>query len=309
MKHIFYRITFFIVLCILAGIWLVTETYASPFCMSYDDEADDSDSGDSYETTLLHNYVVVLDPGHDSYHGGAFANGLNEEQLNFQIANYCKEELERNPQIKVYLTHDTMTCPFPYEDPKLCNKARCDFAASVHADLFVSIHINNIYAKYVRGLEIYYQTKNYRSVHYNRGQKLAMYLQDELLALGMINRGIFTKNSTENKYNDENFYPDGSRADYYNVLRNCKYNDITAVIIEHGYLSNRNDVNTFLNTDSKLQRLAVADSIGILRYLSEIDKNASAADLLMMNNNRKDALSSFETSQLHSIPYMLHYFK
>ena len=40
------------------------------------------------------NVVVALDPGHDSTHTGAGANGVREEVLTLKIAKYCKEELE-----------------------------------------------------------------------------------------------------------------------------------------------------------------------------------------------------------------------
>ena len=38
--------------------------------------------------------MVALDPGHDSTHTGAGANGVREEVLTLKIAKYCKEELE-----------------------------------------------------------------------------------------------------------------------------------------------------------------------------------------------------------------------
>lgn len=32
--------------------------------------------------------VIMLDPGHDSKHGGAGDNGVREEELNLKIAQY-----------------------------------------------------------------------------------------------------------------------------------------------------------------------------------------------------------------------------
>ena len=58
------------------------------------------------------NVVVMLDPGHDSTHTGAAAYGLKEQQLNLKIGLACRTELEKYDGITVYMTHDTIACPF-----------------------------------------------------------------------------------------------------------------------------------------------------------------------------------------------------
>lgn len=212
-------------------------------------------------------YVVVLDPGHDLEHAGAWKNGLKEEELNMKIAQYCKEALEQYSHVTVYLTHDSLDCPFHEETSSECNKARCYYASLVHADLFVSLHVNNCDSSRVSGYELYYPTRNYVPELNGQGYELVTCIASELSALGMRSNGIYTKNSTENKKNDENFYPDGSRADYYNVIRNSKYHNILGIIVEHGYLSNKSDINQFLSSDEKLEALGQADARGIAAYL------------------------------------------
>ncbi|MGN0159998.1 MAG: N-acetylmuramoyl-L-alanine amidase [Lachnospiraceae bacterium] len=232
-----------------------------------DNDRGGEEDADISETPSKTGYVVVLDPGHDSSHTGAAKNGLYEERLNMKIAQYCKEALEEYSYVTVYLTHEDLSCPYPGTDSKECNKKRCEFAASVDADLFVSLHINNNDNRYTRGYELYYPTTNYISYLNPLGYDLVRSIEKELIGLGMSDHGIYTRNSTENKKNDENFYPDGTRADYYNVIRNCKYHEILGVIVEHGYLSNKSDVNQFLNSDAKLQALGEADARGIAEYL------------------------------------------
>ena len=48
--------------------------------------------------------VIALDPGHGGYDPGASANGLNEKDINWKIALYCKEEIERHAGYKVFMT-------------------------------------------------------------------------------------------------------------------------------------------------------------------------------------------------------------
>ena len=40
-------------------------------------------------------YVIVLDPGHGGYDGGANGNGVNEKDLTLKIAKHCKKYLEQ----------------------------------------------------------------------------------------------------------------------------------------------------------------------------------------------------------------------
>ncbi len=44
--------------------------------------------------------TVVLDPGHCSVHTGAKANGLREEKVVLDIANACRDELNKYENIK-----------------------------------------------------------------------------------------------------------------------------------------------------------------------------------------------------------------
>ncbi len=217
-------------------------------------------------------YIVVLDAGHDSEHVGARGNGLLEEELNMIITKACKEELEKYNNIKVYLTHETLECPFPNDNlAKECNKSRCEYAASVGADLFVSLHVNNNPYRTRGGFEIIYPNDHYKPEYHEEGKVLSKLIVDELKNTGMKFRDIWTRDSDENKRNDENFYPDGSRADYYNVIRNTKYNDILGIIVEHGYLSNYSDVKNFLSSEAVLIEMGQADARGIIKYLMSVD--------------------------------------
>ncbi len=205
--------------------------------------------------------VVVIDPGHDATHAGARANGLSEEVLNLKIAQYCKAELEEYSGVQVYLTRTGTACPYPGTGSVDCNANRVAASARVGADYFVSIHLNSAGSSSAKGSEVYYPNANYNPAIGVDGANLSRHISRQLGALGLNQNGIKTRNS-----GDGTKYPDGSLADYYGVIRRSKEAGITAVIVEHAFLTNGSDA-AFLSSESNLQRLGVADATGIANYL------------------------------------------
>ncbi len=213
-------------------------------------------------------FVIVLDPGHDSTHSGASHYGLYEEQLNMKIAQYCREELSEYNGVKVYMTHDSLTCPHPGTSSRNCNINRIEYAKSVNADVVVSLHNNSSESSSVQGACVYYPNQNYHSEHHTVGKGLAQSIQNELVSLGIKDGGIATRNSGSNRT-----YPDGSLADYYLVINQGKLQDVPTIIVEHAFMSNKSDIQNFLNSDEGLKKLGVADATGIAKYfgLSKVD--------------------------------------
>ncbi len=205
--------------------------------------------------------VIVLDPGHDSKHTGAYQNGLKEHELNLKIAQYCYEELSQYRGVKVYMTRTEAGCAAGSgASTEKCLDYRAEFAESKGADALVSFHLNSNSSSSPSGAEVYYPNSNYDANCYNVGKGLATSILDKLGDLGLKERGITTKNSSSR------VYPDGSTADYYRVIRECKYRGVPGLIIEHAYMSNINDVNNFLNTEAELKALGVADAKAIAEY-------------------------------------------
>ena len=195
-------------------------------------------------------YVIVLDPGHGGYDGGANGNGVNEKDLTLKIAKYCKKYLEQQGNAKVYMTRN--------DDTYVSLAGRVDYASSVNANLFVSIHLNSGGGY---GAEVYYPNSNYRPDIGSEGQALAQSVQNELVALGIYNREIKIRNSQDSKY------PDGSTQDYYAVIQRSKRAGFPGIIIEHAFIDSSSDFSAFLNSDEKLERLGKADANGILKYI------------------------------------------
>ena len=208
------------------------------------------------------NKIIVLDPGHDSTHAGARGNGCKEEELVLKIAQYCRTELQKYSGVTVYMTRESNVCPFGGTSTD-CNASRVDFAAAKKANVYVSFHLNSNVSASPHGVGVYYPNGSYRPDLGEEGKGLAWQIYQNLSALGLATwaDGILIHNSENNT-----LYPDGSLADYLSVIRRSKLAGFPAVLIEHAFLSNAEDVSGFLNTEEKLKNLGVADANGIAAY-------------------------------------------
>ena len=206
------------------------------------------------------NVVVVLDPGHDATHAGAIGvSGLREESLTLKIARYCKEELQQYSGVTVYMTRESEACPNPGTSSTNDNARRVAYAKSVGANVYVSIHMNSG-ASGAHGAEVYYPNSNYRSDIGAEGNKLASKVLEQLVALGLYNRGVKIENSGTG-----DTYADGSLADKFGVIRGSKNAGFPGIIIEHAFITNSSDA-AFLSNENNLKRLGQADAAGIVNY-------------------------------------------
>ena len=242
--------------------------------MSLDDAVNSITSG-----ARSGNVVVVLDPGHDNSHGGTSGttNGVSykEQDYNLKIAQYCKAALEQYAGITVYMTRESNTCPFGGSSVSSteCNAQRVAFAQSVGAEYYVSIHLNSFTSSSAQGAVVYYPNQNYRPDLSEDGKELAQEILDQLVDLGLQDRGVTIRNSEDNTQ-----YPDGSLADYYGVIRRCKEAGIAGIIVEHAFMTSPSDFENFLSSDAKLKQLGEADAAGIASYLDLSLSGGSGSD-------------------------------
>ena len=205
--------------------------------------------------------VIVLDPGHDETHVGARGYGLEEEDLTLKIALYCKAVLDNYPDATVYMTRSTGACPYPGTTSGVCNEYRVINAKNLGADVFISFHLNSSTSSTPNGAEVYYPNSNYNPEAGSEGYGLATEILNNLVALGLADRGVKIRNSE-----NSTLYPDGSLADYYGVIRNSKLNGFPGIIIEHAFLSNLSDVNNYLSLEEQFKALGEADAEAIINF-------------------------------------------
>ena len=217
--------------------------------------------------------VVVLDPGHGKvdghYSGCSFEyNGTTyyEDEINIKIAFYTKQYLEQNSKYTVYLTKNS---PEEY----LSLEQRAAFAASVHADLFVSQHVDSAPGNGTITNAYGVSALPPRIGRYNnslaiQSQEAANTILNQLNSLGIYNRGLLLRDSQAGT-----LYPDGSQADYYAIPRYSQMYGLRGFIIEHGFLNDLSDLTMFLSTEEQYKALGEADARGIMEYLQKAGKS------------------------------------
>ena len=224
-------------------------------------------------------YVVVLDPGHGTHKtatatldsGTSFKyKGVTyyEKDITLKIAQYCKQELEKYSNVKVYMTR---TGDY---DGVMSIHDRVDIAKNYGADILVSIHINSAgtgsSTTTAKGAEVYYPNSNGGNGSVStEAKKLSEKILNQLVSVGLSNRGVKIRNATEDEFSD------GTKMDYYGINRYSKEYGFPGIIVEHAFLNNESDFYNYLSTDSQLQKLGVADATGIANYLG-LTKSSSS---------------------------------
>lgn len=211
---------------------------------------------DGPTATDIPHYIVVLDPGHGGNFIGAWYDDRIEKNLTLTMANYIKEYLLENYNgIEVYFTRDTDVAL--NGDIKIDLEQRAEVAKGYNADYFVSLHFNASEAHELHGATVY---ASFRDNVAEKSQGIAASILEQLVALGLKDNLVKTRKS------QDYYAEDGSRLDYYAVIRHSAARDIPGVIVEHCFMDNEID-KQFMNTDEKLRELAKADAIGIANYL------------------------------------------
>lgn len=236
-------------------------------------------SVDEFSRHATGGMTICLDPGHGGSDSGATAFGAKESDLTLKIAQYCKEELSKY-DVNVVMTRTTDTRLS--EEAAMDLKNRVEVAKKAGASYFISIHINSAANSAAKGAEVYYPNTSGNKNLSSNGQALAKAIQSQLAALGLYDRGIKIRNYTDGTTSSN---PNSSDQDYYGVIRYAKQANITGLIVEHCFISNKEEFDKYLGSDAKLQQLGIADARGIVSVLGLQAKNASLDTLAAENRN------------------------
>lgn len=204
--------------------------------------------------------TLCLDPGHGGSESGTLNyNGTGlEKDYNLKIAKYCYDELQKY-NCKVVMTRST--------DKYMTLEERAEYAKQQGAQYLISFHLNASQKHNAYGAEVYYPNTNWRPDISAKGKVMAQSIQNELVKLGLYDRGIKFRTIDINEYPNPHRYDDNSIADYYGVIRNAKTRGITGLIIEHCCMDNESDFNKYLGSEEKIKQLGVADAKGIVAAL------------------------------------------
>lgn len=255
-------------------------------------------SVDEFSKHAIGGMTICLDPGHGGSDSGATAFGAKESNLTLKIAQYCKEELAKY-DVNVVMTRTTDTRLS--EEAAMDLKNRVEVAKKAGASYFISIHINSAQNSAAHGAEVYYPNTSGNKNLSTNGQNLAKAIQKQLTALGLYDRGIKIRNYTDGTTSSN---PNSSDQDYYGVIRYAKQANITGLIVEHCFISNKEEFDKYLGSDAKLQQLGIADAKGIVSALGLQARNAHI-DALAAENRNVLADGTYTISTLLNSNYVL----
>lgn len=215
-------------------------------------------------------FRVMLDPGHGGIDGGARGvTGLLEKNVTLSFAKGLQQVLQKVPGIKVALTRNT--------DVFVPLAKRVEKAQNFGADLFISIHADTINIATLRGATVYTLSD---SASDDVAQALAE-SQNSVDSLGGVSwekpkeiRDILIDLTRKETHTFSVVFADKLVANFRNnsvkIIKNphryagfrvLKAPDIPSVLLELGYLSNREDealFKTFSWSRKTIQAIASA---------------------------------------------------
>lgn len=233
--------------------------------------------------------VVVIDPGHGGPRPGKVHRDIVEKDYVLDVSKAVREKLGRKmPGLKVYMTR---SCDSAYHEKQSTdNRRRAEFANSVGADLYVSIHANAHPKSTVSGCEVWVLTLNEKLMQQNSNSATSYADEGDFIDVSDIDRSsqgfmvalarqlenepfsrFFAEECCENmsKYGLRNL---GVKAGtVYTVLY---FFEGPGVIVELGYLTNENDYN-YLKSKKSKDEMAEAISDAIVAYFTRLDGSAS----------------------------------
>ncbi|MDO4609023.1 MAG: N-acetylmuramoyl-L-alanine amidase [Clostridia bacterium] len=193
------------------------------------------------------NNTIIIDAGHGGFDGGAVAgDGTVEKDINLSIANKTAAML-RFYGFNVIMTRTTDTGTESDQTNTIPRRKKSDLQNRLQLmkdnpdAIYVSIHLNKFTTSSASGAQVFY-TKNYIEA-----ATLANCIQNTITAL------IQPQNTRVVKQGSDSTY----------LLKNAT---VPAVIVECGFLSNRQELEK-LKTDDYQSQMAFAVTTGIIEFL------------------------------------------
>lgn len=173
-------------------------------------------------------HIVVIDAGHGGSDYGAIREGINEKDINLDVARMVNDILAQ-AGVTTIMTRDS--------DEFISLADRVDISTRNEAELFVSIHVNASVKPEINGLETHYYNDN--------SLDFANIVHSNLInTVNKKDRGVF-------------------KSKFYVI----NHNTMPAILVEIGFISNSLE-RSDLTTQERKQKTAQAIAEGILQYLN-----------------------------------------
>ncbi|MBR5473566.1 MAG: N-acetylmuramoyl-L-alanine amidase [Clostridia bacterium] len=191
--------------------------------------------------------TVIIDAGHGGFDGGASAaDGTVEKDINLQISQKICAMLRLNGY-NVIMTRNEDTGTEDDESQAIARRKKSDLSNRLQImkdnpdAVFVSIHLNKFTTSAANGAQVFY-SKNYKESY-----TLANSVQKSIVSHIQPENTRVIKQGTDSTY----------------LLKNAA---VPAIIVECGFLSNKNELQKLKNDDYQTQ-MAFAITYGIIDYL------------------------------------------
>ncbi|MBQ6884868.1 MAG: N-acetylmuramoyl-L-alanine amidase [Clostridia bacterium] len=190
--------------------------------------------------------IVLANASHGGFDGGASAaDGTVEKDINLFIAQKLCSILRFNGY-NVIMTRDTDTGTEDDESASIAKRKKSDLSNRLqimkqHPEaIFVSVHLNKFTTSAANGAQVFY-TKNYKQAY-----DLANSIQSSIKMLIQPENTRVVKQGTSSTY----------------LLKNAS---VPAIIVECGFLSNKQELEKLKNDDYQSQ-IAFAIVVGIMDF-------------------------------------------
>lgn len=231
----------------------------------------------SREVLPLSIKTIVIDPGHGGRQTGAISDsGVAEKGITLDVALRLRRLMEKSP-FEVFLTRDT--------DQTIPLEKRVAFANSKNADLFVSIHVNWMEPRDIRGLETYFvgptddpaainlarienRESSYSFADYRHILE-KIYVDARREESRRLAKSIQTELYQSLRQNDPEVSDRGIKMAPFVVLVGTQ---MPAILVELSSLSNDDEVTLLTNADYR-EKIALALLKGIRSYASNLNKS------------------------------------
>ena len=227
---------------ILCGFLIVILFGFSGFLM-YNFSSADEEAVETFAVPVT-NKVILIDPGHGGIDAGASANGAVEKEINLDIALRLQEFIEESGGIAILTRSEDVSTADKNRSKNLTQKKsdlieRKKAIEKYNADVFISIHMNKFPEEKYYGAQVFYPSKNEES------KKLGELMQNSL-------KEYLDKTNTR-------------KAKATNDIYVIKDNEIPSVLIECGFLSNKEEAKKFSEAEYR-QKTAWAIYLGINKF-------------------------------------------
>ena len=204
----------------------------------------------------LAEYRVVIDAGHGGRDGGAIGRGgTREKDVTLSVAKLLRDALEAEPEVTAIMTRE--------KDVALRLEQRVAMGRSANANLFISIHADSIRSRRLRGASIYTLANDASdeiaaalAENQEQSDELAGFTAPEdepevfdiLLDLMRRETEAFSRDAAKKFVTalGERTRMIGNPHRYAN-FRVLRAPDVPSILVELGYLSNREDEKQLRN--------------------------------------------------------------